>query len=221
VGAPQEELSVDEESTSDEGSDSDEEGEASHLQSAIKKRKLDELNTGKDISLQSLRSLKKIALDKAVKSSVINTVGQDDGILSNEDFKRIRELQAKNAAKVALSEHGMVKAGSSAKAVSIKIPDSEHLSERRVNPAKLEANIHTRKDKEERMALVKAGREDRTKYAARTAVKQKKTGGLSNRQKEHKKGMPLAAKRAKVARSRIEKKKRTASKRFLGKKAWK
>lgn len=221
VGAPQEELSVDEESTSDEVSDSDEEGEASHLQSATKKRKLDELNTGKDMSLQSLRALKKIALDKVVKSSLVNSVGQDDGILSNEDFKRIRELQAKNAAKIALSEHGMVKAGSTAKTVSVKIPDSEHLSERRVNPAKLEANIHTRKDKEERLALVKAGREDRMKYAARTAVKQKKTGGLSNRQKERKKGMPLAAKRAKVARSRIEKKKRTTSKRFLGKKAWK
>lgn len=220
VGVPQEEISV-EESTSDEVSDSDEEVEASPLQTATKKRKLDELNTGKDMSLQSLRALKKIALDKVVKSGLINSVGQDDGILSNEDFKRIRELQAKNAAKIALSEHGMVKAGSSAKAVSIKIPNSEHLSERRVDPAKLEANIHTRKDKEERLALVKAGREDRMKYASRTAVKQKKTGGLSNRQKERKKGMPLAAKRSKVARSRIEKKKRTASKRFLGKKAWK
>lgn len=220
VGVPQEEISV-EESTSDEVSDSDEEVEASPLQTATKKRKLDELNTGKDMSLQSLRALKKIALDKVVKSGLINSVGQDDGILSNEDFKRIRELQAKNAAKIALSEHGMVKAGSSAKTVSIKIPNSEHLSERRVDPAKLEANIHTRKDKEERLALVKAGREDRMKYASRTAVKQKKTGGLSNRQKERKKGMPLAAKRSKVARSRIEKKKRTASKRFLGKKAWK
>lgn len=221
VGVPQEDISVDEESTSDEVSDSDEEVDASPLQTATKKRKLDELNTGKDMSLQSLRALKKITLDKVVKSGLINSVGLDDGILSNEDFKRIRELQAKNAAKIALSEHGMVKAGSSTKAVSIKIPNSERLSEQRVDPAKLEANIHTRRDKEERLALVKAGREDRMKYAARTAVKQKKTGGLSNRQKERKKGMPLAAKRSKIARSQIEKKKRTASKRFLGKKAWK
>lgn len=49
------------------------------------------------------------------------------------------------------------------------------------------------------------------------------TGGLSNRQKEHKKAMPLAAKRAKAARSRQEKKKqqRRSGKQFLGKKAWK
>ncbi|KAJ0961285.1 hypothetical protein J5N97_000743 [Dioscorea zingiberensis] len=76
---------------------------------------------------------------------------------------------------------------------------------------------------EERLALVKAGREDRVKYQARTATKQNKTGGLSNRQKEHKKAMPLAAKRAKVARSRQEKRKqqRRAGKQFRGKKAWK
>lgn len=49
------------------------------------------------------------------------------------------------------------------------------------------------------------------------------TGGLSNRQKEHKKAMPLAAKRAKVARSRQAKKKqdRRSGKQFRGKKAWK
>lgn len=116
---------------------------------------------------------------------------------------------------------------------------------------------------------MKAGREDRGKYQARTAVKQKKvqllhsiiyllyiylavvvvfiafyyiekwrsytgshvflwdmneqTGGLSNRQKEHKKAMPLAAKRSKVARSRVEKKKKQqrSGKQFRGKKAWK
>lgn len=49
------------------------------------------------------------------------------------------------------------------------------------------------------------------------------TGGMSNRQKEHKKPMPLAAKRAKVAKSRIDKKKKQqrAGKQFRGKKAWK
>ena len=49
------------------------------------------------------------------------------------------------------------------------------------------------------------------------------TGGLSNRQKEHKKAMPLAAKRAKVTRSRQEKKKqqKRSGKQFRGKKAWK
>lgn len=49
------------------------------------------------------------------------------------------------------------------------------------------------------------------------------TGGSSNRQKEHKKAMPLAAKRAKVAKSREVKKKKQqrAGKQFRGRKAWK
>ncbi|GLJ17992.1 hypothetical protein SUGI_0317040 [Cryptomeria japonica] len=220
VGSSQEELSIDEESESDHKNGSDIEGKASHLQSETKKRKYSEPETDKDISGQSLRALKKFTAEKAVKSSLVNFVGQDDGIFSNEDFQRIKELQAKNVAKQAMSEHGMVKAGSG-KGMSVKLPSSEHLSEHPVNPAKFEVNIHKRKDKEERLAIVKAGREDRLKYASRTAVKQKKTGGLSNREKERKKGMPLAAKRAKVARSRNDKKRKSSSKQFRGKKAWK
>lgn len=48
------------------------------------------------------------------------------------------------------------------------------------------------------------------------------TGGLSNRQKEHKKSMPLAAKRNRVARSQVEKrkKKQQSGKQFRGRKAW-
>ena len=49
------------------------------------------------------------------------------------------------------------------------------------------------------------------------------TGGLSNRQKEHKKNMRMAAKKAKVARTQLEKKKKQqrAGKQFRGRKAWK
>lgn len=49
------------------------------------------------------------------------------------------------------------------------------------------------------------------------------TGGLSNRQKEHKKVMPHAAKKARMARTRVEKKiqRQTAGKQFRGRKAWK
>ncbi|KAH9314954.1 hypothetical protein KI387_023581, partial [Taxus chinensis] len=80
---------------------------------------------------------------------------------------------AKKAAKLAFSEHGMAKAGS-ARVMPVKLPSSEHLGEHTLNPAKLEVNIHKRKNKEERLAIVKAGREDRLKFASRTAVKQKK-----------------------------------------------
>lgn len=104
--------------------------------------------------------------------------------------------------------------------------------------------------KEERLQMVRAGREDREKYQSRTAVKQKKvgsllfsaikvrclgdgrqfltffvwqSGGKSNREKEHNKKMPIAAKRQKIVRSRMEKarKSRHSGKQFRGKKAWK
>lgn len=49
------------------------------------------------------------------------------------------------------------------------------------------------------------------------------TGGLSNQQKEHKKALPLAARRSKIQKSREEKRKqqRRSGKQFRGKKAWK
>ncbi|KAI4363596.1 hypothetical protein MLD38_019798 [Melastoma candidum] len=104
-----------------------------------------------------------------------------------------------------------------------QVPNSDQLSLKRVDPAKLEALVKKKLSKEERLELVRAGREDRRKYQARAAVKQKKTGGLSNRQKEHKKFMPIAAKRVKAARSREEKrrKRNRAGKQFRGQKAWK
>ncbi len=49
------------------------------------------------------------------------------------------------------------------------------------------------------------------------------TGGTSNRQKEKSKGMPLAARRAIVARTKQQRriKGKSANKQFRGKKAWK
>ncbi|ONK65926.1 uncharacterized protein A4U43_C06F2410 [Asparagus officinalis] len=167
----------------------------------------------------SLRALKKIA----VARTEVGPSDTTDGILSNEDFQRIKELMAKKEAKLALAQQGLVKKGVDARSAPFKVPSSEQLSTKRVDPAVLEVNIRRKFSKEERLALVRAGREDRGKYQARAAVKQKKTGGLSNRQKEHKKAMPLAAKRRKIARSRQEKKKqdRRSGKQFRGKKAWK
>ncbi|KVI05649.1 Armadillo-type fold [Cynara cardunculus var. scolymus] len=146
-----------------------------------------------------------------------------DGILSNEDFQRIKELKTKKDAKLALAHHGLLKKASDPKSTVFKIPTSDQLSLKRVDGVTLEANIRKKMTKEERKALIKAGREDTGKYQARAAIKQNKTGGLSNRQKEHKKAMPLAAKRSKVERSRRQKKikQKTAGKQFRGRKAWK
>ncbi|OMO60326.1 hypothetical protein CCACVL1_24239 [Corchorus capsularis] len=171
------------------------------------KRKLSDFDGQLIAADTSLRALKRLAGAKTSHASSDTT----DGILSDEHFKRIKELKAKKEATTALARQGF------------KVPSSDQLSVKRVDPSKLEAHVRLRLSKEERLALVKAGREDRGKYQARTAIKQKKTGGLSNRQKEHKKNMPFAAKKAKAQRSRQEKskKKQRSGKQFRGKKAWK
>ncbi|KAF5443049.1 hypothetical protein F2P56_035643 [Juglans regia] len=176
-------------------------------ESNAKKRNLSDFDgqlLAADASLRALKRLAGVTMGHFPSEST-------DGILSNEDFQRIKELKE---AKMALAQHGLLRKG---------IPSSDQLSVKRVDPAKLEAHVRKRLSKEERLALVREGREERGKFQARTAVKQKKTGGLSNRQKEHKKAMPLAAKKAKVARSRQEKKKKQqrSGKQFRGKKAWK
>ncbi|EXB52090.1 hypothetical protein L484_024640 [Morus notabilis] len=222
-------------------------GESSLKDSKARKRKLSDFDRQLVAADSSLRALKKLAGATLATTSSDST----DGILSNEDFRKIKEMKAKKDAKLALAQHGLLRKGSDAKSSTFSVPSSDQLSTKRVDPTKLEEDLeccytgvvlgmlerifedlegsineaHVRKklSKEERLALVRAGREDRGKYQARAAVKQKKTGGLSNRQKEHKKALPLAAKRAKVAKSRMEKKKKQqrSGKQFRGKKAWK
>ncbi|XP_010533440.1 PREDICTED: protein SDA1 homolog [Tarenaya hassleriana] len=171
-----------------------------------KKRKAPDFDDNLLSAETSLRALKRLAEAKKEHPS-----DETDGILSNEDFQRIKELKAKKDAKLALARQGF------------KIPNSEQLSSKRVDPAKLEAHIKHKLTKEQRLELIKAGREDRGKYQARAAIKQKKTGGMSNRQKEHKKNMPLAAKRSKVSKSKQEKQRKQSrsGKQFRGRKAWK
>ncbi|KAG0631359.1 hypothetical protein M758_1G247200 [Ceratodon purpureus] len=124
---------------------------------------------------QSLRHLKKMYAAKVEKKVATEVVSRDgDGILSNEDFQRIRELQAKRAAKAAMSDHGLSKAGKFRKDIAVKLDKHGNLNEKRVNPAHLEARIHKRQEKEERQASARAGREDRPLFGARTAMKQRK-----------------------------------------------
>ncbi|XP_055814472.1 uncharacterized protein LOC129884145 [Solanum dulcamara] len=169
------------------------------------KRKISDFDV--NAASNSLRALKKLA----GANMEHNSLNMEDGILSNEDFKRIKELKAKNDARTVLAQHGF------------KLPSSDQISTKRVDATKLEANIRRKLSKEERLAIIRAGREDRGRYQAKTALKKKKTGGSSNQQKEHQKRMPLAAKRSKVAKSKIEKKRKQqrAGKQFRGRKAWK
>lgn len=186
--------------------------------SETRKRKFTDLDGQINAAETSLRALKKLAETKLSQPPPDSA----DGILSNEDFHRIKQLKAKKEAKVALTKHGLLGKGVEKKS-AFKVPTSDQLGFKRVDPAKLEAHVKQKLSKEERLALVKAGREERGKYQARAAIKQKKTGGSSNKQKEHRKVMPIAAKRAKVQRSRQDKKRKQGrfGKQFRGKKAWK
>ncbi|GKB30238.1 protein SDA1 homolog isoform X2 [Tanacetum coccineum] len=169
------------------------------------KRKIDYCHEELDSGSQSRGALKRLA------GATVKNDDTSDGIFSNEDFQRIKVLKAKKEAELALNCHG------------IKIPSAEELSLKRVDGYSLEANIRKKMTKEERVALVKAGREDTGKYKAKAAIKRQKTGGLSNRQKEQKKAMPLAAKRLKIQKLKSQKKMKQwgAGKQFGGRKAWK
>ncbi|KNA23538.1 hypothetical protein SOVF_024060 [Spinacia oleracea] len=213
----EDEVSDEDDLEDEEGSYSSGESDDSDDKKGTRKRKYADFDQQLDSAKSSLRALKKLTAAK-----MEHPPEADDHIYSNEDFKRIRELQAKKKARSALAQHGFLK-GSNSKSATIKIPSSDQLSLKPLDPSKLEANIRRKMDKAERVASMKAGRENGAEYASRTSVKQKKKGGLSNRQKEHKKFMPIAAKRGKIARTREEKKrkKNVASKQFRGKKAWK
>ncbi|XP_010476307.1 PREDICTED: protein SDA1 homolog [Camelina sativa] len=197
------------ESEDDDGEASDSSGEDSGNEEKSKgtKRKIMDFDANLLSADTSLRALKRFAEAKNDKPSF----DESDGILSNEDFRKIKELQAKKEAKIALARKGF------------KVPDSDQLSKKRVDPAKLEAHIRHKLTKEQRLELVKAGREDRGKYQARAAIKQKKTGGSSNKQKEHRKNMPLAAIRSKAGKSKRTKKMKNSlsGSQFRGRKAWK
>ena len=57
-----------------------------------------------------------------------------------------------------------------------------------------------RQDKEERLASIMSGREDREQFGAASGRKKKKTGGLSEREKQRKKSMPIAARLSQLKR---------------------
>ncbi|KAJ4763571.1 Protein SDA1-like protein [Rhynchospora pubera] len=188
----------DEDDSGDEGShDLQEKGRSDRGE----KRKLDEYISKISAADASLRALKKLAMAKAHASEEANP------ILSNEDFKRIKEIKAKKQAEEALVQHGVRRIN----------------TDKPLNPAKLEVHVRRKLTKEERLELARAAREEREPYIARTKLKHKKNAGLSNAQKEHKKIMPLAARRAKASKSRQQRKKKQnrAGKQFRGRKAWK
>ncbi|XP_021755533.1 protein SDA1 homolog [Chenopodium quinoa] len=198
------------------------ESDGSHVQiSGERKRKYADFDQQLDTADSDFRALKKLTVRKSEHMSEA-----DDHFYSNEEFQQIKKLLVrfmlcKFSTNLLATECELRKCSGS-KSTTL-FPSSDQLSLKPVNPAKLEANIKRKMTKKEKLGSMMAGREDRDEYKSRAAVKQNKKGGSSNRQKDHKKIMPIAAKRGKIARTKQEKKRKQISsgKQFRGKKAWK
>ncbi|KAG0446988.1 hypothetical protein HPP92_028576 [Vanilla planifolia] len=108
-----------------------------------KKRKLGNFVECLNAVDASPRSLKRLAVIKAAEVST----NEADGIVSNEDFQRIKELKANKEAKKALSQHGLLRKDEGYKAATSKIPSSEQLSAKRLNPIKLEVHVRSKLSK--------------------------------------------------------------------------
>jgi protein SDA1 len=138
----------------------------------------------------SLRSLKKQMIECS-------------RILTQEDFAKIKALKRENMVEEVLQKHGLK---------SIKKTTTIH--EQPVNPNDLLGKRRGRADKEERLASVMQGREDR-EFGAKARIKNKKTGGLSNREKQKRKNLPMGAVSGQV-RKRLERNKLRSAKNFKG-----
>jgi protein SDA1 len=78
------------------------------------------------------------------------------------------------------------------------------IHERKVVAGELEARKKRGHDKASRLATVMEGREGRGKFGPSSDLKKNKTGGLSERQKQRQKAMPVAARMAQL-RNRADK----------------
>ena len=138
--------------------------------------------------------------------SEADTKIEHDRILGPEDFKRIKALKTATKLGQAFEKTGGGKTAASTGAEEmrrmLRAADKSAVADRRVNPDALAAiGIKRAHDKESRVASIMAGREDRGVFGAAKDRKNKKEGGTSNKEKNKKKNLPLAA-RAKAAKNR-------------------
>ncbi|KXZ52362.1 hypothetical protein GPECTOR_10g996 [Gonium pectorale] len=150
-------------------------------------------------------------------------------ILTQEDFERIKRLKQKALVEAALSKHGLSSASSKAKKARMLEAAEEEaaealalrerlsaIGESKVAATDLVGKHKARKDKAARLASVLEGREGREKFGARSGLKKKKTAGLSEREKQRKKVMPMAARVAQIRRRNAAARGRGRGKNFKG-----
>ncbi|PNW82173.1 hypothetical protein CHLRE_06g277050v5 [Chlamydomonas reinhardtii] len=150
-------------------------------------------------------------------------------ILTQEDFDRIKRLKQKALVEAALAKAGVTSAASKAKKQrALESAEEEAaellalqerlttIGESKVNAADLTGKHKARKDKEARLASVLEGREGREKFGARSSLKKKKTAGLSEREKQRRKAMPMAARVQQIRRRNAAARGKKMGKNFKG-----
>ncbi|CAN8274003.1 unnamed protein product [Cochlearia groenlandica] len=167
-------VSGDEENDSDNlENEEDDDGEASDSSSVEgsgnkekatkgKKRKLVDFDASLVTAETSLRALKRCA---EAKSEQPSSFAESDGILLNEDFRKIKELKAKKDAKSALARKGF------------KVPDSDKLRKKLVNPAKLETGGSSNRDKEHKKNMPRAAIRSKAVKSKRAKKKKNSLSG--------------------------------------------
>ncbi|KAL4422877.1 hypothetical protein ABPG75_009074 [Micractinium tetrahymenae] len=146
-------------------------------------------------------------------------------ILTEEDFDKIRQLKHRRLVESAMQKHGLKSASKRERARAAAEEEAGELlalkerlavmHEERLNPDDLLGRHKYRKDKEERMKSVLEGREGR-EFGAKSSLKKKKTGGLSNREKDKRKRLPMAARSGQVKKRLARHKSKKSAKNFKG-----
>jgi protein SDA1 len=85
---------------------------------------------------------------------------------------------------------------------------SQTAPQQRLDPHSLLSGRHGKREKADRMASVMAGRADREGFGSSVARKKRKTGGLSNIQKQKQKVAPAGAAKQRTANRKLRQKHR-------------
>ncbi|KAG2445218.1 hypothetical protein HYH02_008686 [Chlamydomonas schloesseri] len=152
-------------------------------------------------------------------------------ILTQEDFDRIKRLKQKALVEAALAKAGVTSTSAASKAKKQRALEAAEeeaaellalqerltaIGESKVNAADLVGKHKARKDKAARLASVLEGREGREKFGARSGLKKKKTAGLSEREKQRRKAMPMAARVQQIRRRNAAARGKKMGKNFKG-----
>jgi protein SDA1 len=185
----------------EDGSDDDEEAEEGEEDGEAARKRPRTAAAPVPDSLRSLKRAQRVAAEAEAAASAPKI--EQERFLTDDDFRRIRAIQADHAMSDAMRRLGAKRAaaeGGQAVAAALQRGNGSN-ADRRVDPDSLLGTHHVRADKESRLARVHEGREGRPGFGSAAARHKKKVGGSSNKEKNKVKALPFAARQA-VAKHR-------------------